>query len=57
VYQLVDIVGRGGKGGDETDDTWLPTAVVKAVTLVDSDCREVPDDVVDDTLLRGRLLT
>ena len=34
MYQLVDIVGRGGKGGDETDDTWLPTAVVKAVTLV-----------------------
>ena len=34
VYQLVDIVGRGGKGGDETDDTWPPTAVVKAVTLV-----------------------
>ena len=32
--QLVDIVGRGGKGGDETDDTWLPTAVVKVVTLV-----------------------
>jgi hypothetical protein len=34
VYQLVDTVRRGGKGGDETDDTWLPTAVVKAVTLV-----------------------
>jgi len=34
VYQLVDIVDRGGKGGDETDDTWLPTAVVKAVSLV-----------------------
>src|ERR1700749_3760572 len=34
MHQAVDIVGRGGKGGDETDDTWLPTAVVKAVTLV-----------------------
>src|SRR6516165_2838254 len=34
VDQLVDIVGRGGKGGDETDDTGFPTAVVKAVTLV-----------------------
>jgi hypothetical protein len=21
VYQLIDLVGRGGKGGDETDDT------------------------------------
>ena len=34
MYQLVDIAGRGGKGGDETDDTWPPTVVVKAVTLV-----------------------
>src|SRR5262249_19304734 len=35
VHQLVDIVGLGGKGGDETYDTWLPTAVVKVVTLVE----------------------
>jgi hypothetical protein len=34
VYQVLDVAGGGGKGGDEADDTWLPTAVVKVVTLV-----------------------
>jgi hypothetical protein len=48
MHQPVDIVGRGGKRGDETDDTWLPTAVVKAVTLVQKSVDDVLGQVAEE---------
>src|ERR1700743_2348887 len=46
--QPVDIVGGGGKGGEETDNTWLPTAVVKAVTLVQKSVDDVLGQVAEE---------
>src|SRR3984885_12924138 len=48
VYQPVDIVGGGGKRGDEADDTWLPTAVVKAVTLVQKSVDDLLGQVAEE---------
>src|SRR6202044_3081402 len=48
MYQPVDVVGRGGKRGDETDDTRLPTAVVKAVTLVQKSVDDVLGQVAEE---------
>src|ERR1700722_2854679 len=48
VYQPVDIVGGGGKRGDEADDTWLPTAVVKAVTLVQKSVDDLLGQAAED---------
>ena len=48
MYQLVDIVGRGGKRGDETDYTWLPTVVVKAVTLVHKSVDDLLGQAAED---------
>src|ERR1700744_450434 len=48
MYQPVDIVSRGGKGGNETDDTWLPTAVVKVVTLVQKSVDDLLGQAAED---------